>query len=63
MGMGIMSVPGKVAPEVGGWGGVLSIWSMSSVENWVIGLLLADADFCSIESILSPVEDCWMVSM
>ena len=63
MGTGIMSVPGKVAPVVGGWSGALSNWSMSSADNWVIGSLLADADICSIESILSPVEDCWMVSM
>ena len=62
-GTGIMSVPGKVATEVGGWGGTLSIWRMSSMDNWGIGSLLVAADFCSMESILSPVDDCWMVSM
>ena len=37
-GTGIMSVPGKVATEVGGWGGALSIWRMSSVQ--IIGSLV-----------------------
>ena len=62
-GTGIMSVPGKLVSEVGGWGGAFSIWSMSSADSWVIGSFVAAGDFCSMERICSPVEDCWIVSM
>ena len=45
MGTGIMSVPGKLASEVGGWGGAFSIWSMSSADIWVIGSFAAAGDY------------------
>ena len=57
-GTGIMSVPGKVATEVGVSGGALSIWRISCADNWGIGSFLVAADFCSMESILSLDDDC-----
>ena len=62
-GTGIMSVPGRVWSRVWVSCGVLSSCIISWAVNYVIGSLLAISDFCSIERILSPDEDLWMVSM
>ena len=63
VGTTIMSVPGKVWSEVEVSGGAFSMLRISCAVSWVIGSLLAAADFCSLESILSPVDDCWIVNI